>query len=302
MPLTTEMTNLADKLFAREMERIAGEIAKERQNVIADAAKRNILRSGIYLGNRLRVEERWLRRLCEARAESYLTVLKEAGTPLADVDIAAITAAVTELANRSAEQLADQMEHVVQEAGAPVGGEWARGNLQRTADSIAATIHRNLVIEKGLQGLRQKATKEAKIGNEAFVIMSFSPDLDGVYEKAILPTITECGLEPYRVDREEFEGTITEAILEKIQTCRIAVADLRYERPNCYYELGYAVASGKPCIITAREDHDPRRPYRKPNDPEVHFDLDSHKITFWRIDNLSELRDELLQRVRKVLE
>jgi nucleoside 2-deoxyribosyltransferase len=169
------------------------------------------------------------------------------------------------------------------------------------AESAVATIGRNLVITKGLQDLKETAKPSPGESKEAFVIMSLKQDLDEVYSKSILPAITDCGLVPYRVDKEEFEGTITDAILRKIQGCRIAVADLTYERPNCYYELGYAVASGKPYVITAREDHDPRRPGRGTEDSKVHFDLDSHKIKYWKIGELAELKNQLSERMLKVL-
>jgi nucleoside 2-deoxyribosyltransferase len=131
--------------------------------------------------------------------------------------------------------------------------------------------------------------------------MSFNPLLDFVYRDALVPAVTDSGLLPYRVNEEEFDGTITEAILEKIRNSRLVVADLTDERPNCYFELGYALALGKPAILAARKDHDPRRDSRNPDDPKVHFDLDSHKITYWVRENLNELRQQLALRIKKHL-
>jgi nucleoside 2-deoxyribosyltransferase len=197
--------------------------------------------------------------------------------------------------------MGDQVEEEIRGDRSPISSGWGRGNLERVRESTIARIRLNLTIEKEVQQIRPEAAKAGKTGNEAFVVMAFNPDLDEVYEKAILPAITECGLEPYRVDREEFEGTITEAILGKIRTCRVVVADLTHERPNCYYELGYAVASERPYVITARQDHDPRRPDRRPDEPKVHFDLDSHKITYWRTECLPELKQNLIQRIQGIL-
>ena len=135
----------------------------------------------------------------------------------------------------------------------------------------------------------------------AFVIMSFRPELNDFYDRAISPALITVGLKSFRVDREEFDGTINEAILDKLRTCRIVVADLTDERPNCYFELGYAMALGKPYIVLARDDHDPRRPLRNPNDPKVHFDVDSHKISFWKADDLTSVRAEIENRMRAML-
>jgi nucleoside 2-deoxyribosyltransferase len=146
-----------------------------------------------------------------------------------------------------------------------------------------------------------KPAKRSKTGKSVFIIMSFNPTLDFLYRDALIPAATDCDLQPYRVDKEEFDGTITEAILDKIRNCRLVVADLTDERPNCFFELGYALALGKPAVLTARKDHDSRRDSRRPDDPKVHFDLDSHKITYWVRDDMNQLRRQLAARIRKHL-
>lgn len=50
---------------------------------------------------------------------------------------------------------------------------------------------------------------------------------------------------------------------------RFVVADLTDERQNCYYEVGYAHALGKPVIILAK-DGTPR-----------HFDVAANKWNYW---------------------
>jgi len=101
-------------------------------------------------------------------------------------------------------------------------------------------------------------------------------------------------------DREP-EETIGSAILSHIGSAHIVIADLTYERPNCYYEVGYAHGRDRKVIVTAREDHDPRLPNRQPEHPKVHFDLDSHRVSFWREGEWTTLRTELGDRLSESL-
>lgn len=135
-------------------------------------------------------------------------------------------------------------------------------------------------------------------GRIAFVILRIgASDVDKLFNEAIAPATRECGLEAKPVDVTEGRETITERILQLINCSNMVIADLTYERPNCYFEAGYSQGKGIPVIYMARKDHDPRRPGRKVNDPRVHFDLDAHKITYWSEDDLKSARLELTQRI-----
>jgi nucleoside 2-deoxyribosyltransferase len=301
MPLTVEMTRLADQIYAREIDRIAQDTAIKIREMQQDIAARNLANSGIAFSNRAKVLEGSMRELCEARKESYSTVLREAGAILNDEDITLIVAAVTRVADNSARNSTNNLNAAIGQHHAPIPPNWAATRFENVRHSIAATTRRNLVIEKGLQQVRVGAANQRADTRVAFIIMSFRPELNDLYEHAILPAATAARLETYRVDNEEFDGTISDIVLDKIRTCRIVLADLTDERPNCYFELGYAMALGKPYILSARQDHDPRRPLRNPGDPKVHFDLDSHKVSFWEEAHLDALRLELEGRIRKVL-
>jgi len=132
----------------------------------------------------------------------------------------------------------------------------------------------------------------------AFVVLRIgASDVDKLFEKTIAPATRECGLEAKRVDVTEGRETITERILQLIDGSTLVIADLTYERPNCYFEAGYTQGKGIPLIYMARKDHDPRRPGRTENDGRVHFDLDAHKITYWSENDLESARLELTQRI-----
>lgn len=115
----------------------------------------------------------------------------------------------------------------------------------------------------------------------AFVMMALTPPdplMEDAY-KAIERACSVIGQRVERVDRAPFTGEITEKILSSIEMAGTVVADLTHERPNVYYEIGFAHGRGKKVILTAREGTRP------------HFDLQSQKIIFYR--NATELEQQL---------
>jgi molecular chaperone HtpG len=77
--------------------------------------------------------------------------------------------------------------------------------------------------------------------NTVFVGMPFKePYLDTVYEMAIKPAITKCGLEPVMLGEEHMPGDIPREIVEGIAQASVVVFDVSEASPNVYYELGLA--------------------------------------------------------------
>lgn len=72
-------------------------------------------------------------------------------------------------------------------------------------------------------------------------------------------------------------------ITENIKKAEIIIADLTYERPNCYFELGFAMANKKNIIITAKSE------------TTIHFDVSGYDIIYY--DTAEELYKELKRRL-----
>ena len=124
--------------------------------------------------------------------------------------------------------------------------------------------------------------------NQAFIIMKFGDKLlDSAYEGVIKPLVHEFGLEAVRVDEIQDSGKINDQILENISKSKIIISDLSGERPNCYYETGFAHALGKNIILTIHKSS------------AIHFDLSSHRFIQWETE--SELRGHLKRRLESVL-
>ena len=123
----------------------------------------------------------------------------------------------------------------------------------------------------------------------AFIIMPIDPskpELEDVLE-AIKEICTAFGVKAYRADEIEHQDRITNVILDEIRDCDILIADLSHERPNVYYEIGYAHALNKKPILYRRQG------------TRLHFDLSVHNVPEYR--NITELRDLLRRRLEAIL-
>ncbi len=132
---------------------------------------------------------------------------------------------------------------------------------------------------------------------DAFVIMPFGRgDMDQVYRHAIVPALEASGLEPKRVDKHTQGGLVKTEIDDFIRNSEVIVADLTYERPNCYAEVGFAMGVGKltNLILIARQDHKPS----PGNQAKIHFDLAGYDILFWSKEDLNGFSQALKKKIQ----
>ena len=87
--------------------------------------------------------------------------------------------------------------------------------------------------------------------NSIFVVMSFDEQMEPTFA-AIRSAARRVGLEAERIKDVQGDFLITETILEKINGARLVVVDLTLERPNVYFELGYARGLGKTVVTLLR--------------------------------------------------
>lgn len=93
-----------------------------------------------------------------------------------------------------------------------------------------------------------------------FVIIAFTSDMEPIFE-GIKAAGESFGLRVERVKDVQGDFRITDKVIEMINKAFLIVADLTHERPNVYFELGYARGLKKKVITTAREG------------TKVHFDV-----------------------------
>lgn len=122
---------------------------------------------------------------------------------------------------------------------------------------------------------------------QVFVAMKFGdPGLDAVYELTIKRAVETCGFSALRIDEVQSSGSITEQTLQQIDRSAVVLADLTGERPNCYFEVGYAHALGKELVLTIRKGE------------AKHFNLADRRFIEWETDR--ELYEGLCRRLEAI--
>jgi nucleoside 2-deoxyribosyltransferase len=111
------------------------------------------------------------------------------------------------------------------------------------------------------------------------------PELEDVLE-AFKSVCRAFGIVARRADDVQHEERITDVILTHIQKAEFLIADLTGERPNVFYEVGYAHAIGKRPIL-----------YRKEGSA-IPFDLSVHNVLAYR--NIKHLKELLTRRLQAI--
>jgi hypothetical protein len=124
---------------------------------------------------------------------------------------------------------------------------------------------------------------------QAFVAMTFDPDLEWIYIESIAPAIEEAGYQPLILSRQEHADRVDERIVLELNRSRFVVAEFAQHRPSVYFEAGYAVGRGLPVIWACRADDYER----------AHFDTRQYNHIVWR--TAEELRDRLYTRIKVVV-
>jgi hypothetical protein len=90
-----------------------------------------------------------------------------------------------------------------------------------------------------------------------FVIMPYDRDFDDVYA-TIKRSVKDAGssqnpVRCFRLDDARPAGRITDRLINELRSATICIADLTGGKPNVMWEVGYAMALGKPTIIITQE-------------------------------------------------
>lgn len=135
-------------------------------------------------------------------------------------------------------------------------------------------------------------------------------DVDRVWNEVYLPVAESLGFDAVRMDQRDNGKIVIDQIVNYVSTSDLIVGDITYERPNCYFELGYARAlkNHEEIILCARLDHVDHSRYRPkflsfnppfgisislvPSyaPPRVHFDLAGFNVIGWDLEDLTKFQ------------
>ncbi|MBW1298126.1 nucleoside 2-deoxyribosyltransferase [Aquimarina litoralis] len=150
-------------------------------------------------------------------------------------------------------------------------------------------LSQSLIEDQKLAQTVVNLAERIKTSKNAFVIMPFdeNSELENTFDSF---EITCSQFTPeyncIRMDKITDIKRITPEMFSNIKKSAFVIVDLTLERPNVYYELGYADALNKPIIATAKKG------------TSIHFNAKDIPILFW--DSQKKLREELFQRINQI--
>ena len=127
-----------------------------------------------------------------------------------------------------------------------------------------------------------------------FIIQPFDKGpFDKRYTDTIEPAVKAAGLDPYRVDRDPSVQIPIEDIERGIRDASICLADITTDNPNVWFELGYAISSGKDTILICAETRE-----RFP------FDIQHRQVIKYKQDSQSDfqtLGSNITERIKALM-
>lgn len=121
--------------------------------------------------------------------------------------------------------------------------------------------------------------------------MQFSEPYTDVYLNVIKSVCKEFGITAVRADEIYGPGVIVKDIIEQVANAQLVIADISAPNANVYFEVGYALASGKPIILLAKKD------------TTLPFDVSGFRVLFYEdsIGGKSKVEDGLRKHLTALL-
>jgi hypothetical protein len=137
---------------------------------------------------------------------------------------------------------------------------------------------------------KQTDNKDDFVKGLVFVAMSFQGEGGDETFKAIKDACRIIKLNARRVDENTTSGFIILEIIDLIEKAEFIVFDLTRERPNVYYELGYAHGVGNSpsnILLLAKQG------------TKLHFDIAALRVRFYK--STEELRDIIKRNLTEMM-
>lgn len=193
------------------------------------------------------------------------------------------------------EILSDQQNHSVQEIKSYLLQQGVSDYTEGQFAGSINTLQRNGTIKKIDRGiyLLKKRREDMKkcfvvcpIGEEGTEIRSNS---DKLFRHIIEPVCEACDFNPIRVDRLNDANSITQTIIDHLETSELVIADISGHNPNVFYEMGYRSRNKKPMI------------HLKKRGELLPFDITTIRALEYDLTDLDSV-EEIKNRLKKTIE
>ncbi|HEY1302230.1 MAG TPA: hypothetical protein VGF24_01690 [Vicinamibacterales bacterium] len=127
-----------------------------------------------------------------------------------------------------------------------------------------------------------------------FIVTQFSSPYNEVYSHVIKAVCQELKLTALRADELYGPEIIIKDVVDNITKSQIVIADISPTNPNVYFEVGYALALGKPIVLLAQ---------RRSADSPLPFDVSAFRVLFYddTIGGKPKLEEGLRNHLREIL-
>ena len=193
------------------------------------------------------------------------------------------------------EYLSDQERHSVQEIKAFLQqceiGNYTEGQF---AGSINTLLRNGTIckIDRGIYTLKIRSEDMKKcfvvspIGQDGSEIRS---NADKLFKYVIKPVCEDCDFDAIRVDQLNDANSITQTILEQLDSADLVIADMTGHNPNVFYEMGYRSRTKKPMI------------HLKKKGELLPFDVNTIRTLEYDLTDLDSV-DEVKNRLKQTIE
>jgi nucleoside 2-deoxyribosyltransferase len=125
-----------------------------------------------------------------------------------------------------------------------------------------------------------------------FVLMPFDEAFADVYRLGIKAALNDADIICERVDEQIFHNeSILQRIYNQIELADFIIADMKCKNANVFYEVGYAHASKKICVLLTS------------NADDIPFDMKHHRHIIYN-NSISELKKQLaieIEHIKKII-
>lgn len=128
---------------------------------------------------------------------------------------------------------------------------------------------------------------------KTFVIMEYSQKYNDLYAEVIKPVCKNNNIESIRADESKKTGLILSDIIKRIYEAKFIIAEITPRNPNVFFEIGYAMAIGKPVIFVADIN----------NEENLPFDVSGFRVLFYEnsIPGKRKIEEELTKHLESIM-